>query len=647
MSAPPLLRLVGVNKTFERGEMPVTALDGIDLEIAQGEFIAIVGQSGSGKSTLMNVLGCLDRPSAGSYQVRGVDVGQLDPDELAALRRDTFGFVFQRYNLLPALTAVENVELPAIYAGRSLNERAARARSLLVRLGLGDRFDHRPTQLSGGQQQRVSIARALMNGAEVVLADEPTGALDSKSGLEVLELLQQLHRQGHTIVLITHDMQIAERAHRVVELFDGRVVADRRLVGAAAARSPALGSEIQAFAPGVLADVREAARMAYRSLCTNWFRSLLTLLGVVIGVAAVVTMMAIGNGSKAAVMERIDSLGTNLLLVFPGAPGQRPSGDTLATLTPDDARSVAALPGVQTVSPERRDRKTLRFGNLDYQTTVTGAWPGYMKIQNWQIAAGEFFNEEDVKRAAAVVVLGNTVKENLFGRADPVGKFVLIGNVPFEVIGVLAEKGANAFGSDMDDTAIVPLETGFVRLFGHKFVSMINVKLAGTDPGGGVEAALTALLTGRHRLVDFQVRSTSELAAMASETQDTFTYMLAAVAAISLLVGGIGVMNIMLVNVTERTREIGVRMATGARAANILLQFNTEALVICGVGGLVGVALGLGSAALIHVFGTPVSYTLVPVVLAFSCAFITGLLFGYLPARKAAHLDPVIALASE
>ncbi|MBM0104650.1 MacB family efflux pump subunit [Steroidobacter sp. S1-65] len=641
----PLIRVVDASRVYASGDSEIRALDHASLEIRRGEFVAIMGQSGSGKSTLMNILGCLDRPDAGRYEVNGVDVGTLDPDELAALRRDTFGFVFQRYNLLATVTAAENVELPAIYAGMPQQARRDRARSLLAKLGLGDRTDHRPNQLSGGQQQRVSIARALMNDAEVILADEPTGALDSRSGAEVIALLKQLHSDGRTIILITHDAAVAEHAERILHIKDGRIVEDsgvkRVATGAITERA------LQPAQAGWLDDLKEAMKMAVRSLRANKFRSALTLLGVMIGVAAVVTMLAIGNGSKEAVMQQIASMGSNLLLVFPGAPGTRPSGD-IATLVPADAREIATLDNVVAVSPERKTRATLRMGSVDYQSNITGVWPSYQITQNWPMASGTFVTEDDVRSYATVIVLGQTVARNLFSDdEDPVGKFILVSNTPFEVIGVLASKGANAFGSDMDDAAFVPLSTGFSRLFGQQYLASINVKLADDAKTAATQEEIRQLLISRHHLEDFQIRSTSSFMAAAASTQNTLTLLLGCVAAISLIVGGIGVMNIMLVSVTERTREIGVRMATGARASNILLQFNTEALVVCGIGGVIGVALGFTAGFIAQALGTNVAFTPTPALLALGSALLTGVLFGYLPARKAAYMDPVVALASE
>ncbi|MEL0027895.1 MAG: ATP-binding cassette domain-containing protein, partial [Perlucidibaca sp.] len=407
--ASPLLRLRSVSRIYDSGGNRLHALDAVDLDIMPGEFVAIMGQSGSGKSTLMNILGCLDRPDEGRYQVAGVDVASLDSDALAALRRDTFGFVFQRYNLLTAMSAAENVELPAIYAGQPREQRMRRARALLERLGLGGRMDNRPNQLSGGQQQRVSIARALMNGAEIILADEPTGALDSRSGSEVLALLAQLHSEGHTIILITHDAGVAAHAERIINIHDGRITEDSGIRPPAAGqpRAGSGGGEHPRWFPQLI----EAVKMALRSLRSNLFRSALTLLGVVIGVAAVVTMMAIGNGSKQDVMTRIESMGTNLLLVRPGAPGSRPTGD-IATLVPADADAIGELPGITAVSPERNTQATLRYGNVDYRSNITGVWPGYAQLQDWRTSAGSFITQDDVRSYAPVVVLGATVAKN-------------------------------------------------------------------------------------------------------------------------------------------------------------------------------------------------------------------------------------------
>lgn len=645
-SASPLIDIRDVTKIYRTGGQEVRALDGVSLTIRRGEFVAIMGQSGSGKSTLMNILGCLDRPTGGTYEVAGTNVASLSSDELASLRRDTFGFVFQRYNLISTMTAAENVELPAVYAGATRSERHDRAIGILARLGMGERASHRPSELSGGQQQRVSIARALMNGADVILADEPTGALDTQSGADVLQVLKDLNAEGHTVILITHDPAVAEHADRTIQISDGRILSD---TGAKINAGSGASDEGPARRSNMVlqAEIAEAVKMAFRSLRANIFRTALTLLGVVIGVAAVVVMLAIGDGSKANIMSAMQSMGTNLLLVRPGAPGMRPSGD-IATLVPADAEAISQVPNVTAAIAERSTSSTVRFGNIDYRTEIQGTWPELTVVRDWNVAQGGFFTEADLNGYAPVIVLGQTVVDALFpdGR-NPVGEYVLVGNIPFEVVGVMEAKGAASFGRDQDDVAFVPLTTGFMRLFGQQYANSVTVKVADASRVDETEEAIHTLMMARHRTEDFQIRNTASMLETMEDMSNTLTILLGSVAAISLLVGGIGVMNIMLVSVTERTREIGIRMATGARMSNILVQFNTEALVVCGVGGLIGVALGISTALALSGAGLNIAINIMPSALAFTCAFLTGLVFGYLPARKAARLDPVVALASE
>jgi len=640
----PLLELTHISRHYDSGETQVRALDDVSLSIWPGEFVAIMGQSGSGKSTLMNIIGCLDKPSQGSYIVRGREASQLEPDELAALRSQTFGFIFQRYNLLATASAEENVEVPALYAGMKRDKRLERARELLTKLGLGDRVDHRPSQLSGGQQQRVAIARALMNNPPVILADEPTGALDSRSGHDVMALLKELHAEGRTIILITHDEKVASHAKRIIRIQDGKVLEDSGRVETASDLSAGWG---ESHVNGNLtAEGSEAIKTAFRALHANMFRTALTLLGIVIGVAAVIIMLAVGNGSKQSVLDQISMMGTNLLNIRPGAPGIRSSGD-IATMTLDDATALEGIDNVTVVVPERSGRKTLRFGNTDYATSIQGVGAGFPIARDWPVSEGTFFNANDMESYAPVIVLGETVRKNLFPDTDPMGQYVLVGNIPFQVIGVMSSKGAAPWGGDQDDNAYVPVTTGLIRLFGTTYLNSMTVKVASTDNIDQTEAAITDLLKQRHGKEDFSVRNTASFLEMATETQNTLTLLLGAVAAISLLVGGIGVMNIMLVSVTERTREIGIRMATGARRRDIMLQFNTEAAVVCTIGGIMGLVIGFSVGSALTLFEVKVLFSPGPAILAFACAVGTGLLFGYLPARKASRLDPVVALSSE
>jgi macrolide transport system ATP-binding/permease protein len=641
----PLIELKGVTRTYGEGDLAVQVLHGIDLEIHSGEFLAIVGASGSGKSTLMNILGCLDKPTAGSYRFNGEDVSGFGRDELARLRREAFGFVFQSYNLIAGASATRNVEVPAIYAGLPSAQRRERAEAILSSLGLQERLDHRPNQLSGGQQQRVSIARALMNGGQIILADEPTGALDSKSGKDVMDLLHKLSAEGHTIIIITHAREVAAEAHRVVEIADGRIVSDpgpqlRERAPLAVTRRPGGQSR--------LTGLVEAVRAAGSALRANVFRTALTLLGIVIGVSSVIAMLAVGNGAKQQVLDRISGMGTNLLLVRPGAPNRAGQGGNIATMTVQDADAIGELPNVLASVPEQGGGVTARYRGSDYQTQANATGASFPLARAWAPSRGTFFSDEDVRSYAAVAVLGQTVAKNLFPeRGNPIGQHIVLNNVLFQVIGVMEERGASPNGADQDDVILVPVTTGSLRLFGQRHVRNITVAVDDVAKIDETQGTVATLLEARHRTVDFQIRNMASLLATAVETQNTLTILLGSIAAISLLVGGIGVMNIMLVSVTERTREIGIRMATGARMRDILQQFLGEALAVSALGGLIGVVLGLGTAYVIGQFGTAVHFSVAPVALAFGCAFATGLVFGYMPARKAARLDPVVALAAE
>ncbi len=652
--AIPLIELRKIHRTFTTdGGVEVHALRGIDLKIYPGEFLAIVGQSGSGKSTLMNLLGCLDRPTEGTYLFAGRDIKSFDADGLAWLRREAFGFVFQSYNLLGNATAEENVEVPAVYAGLSHKERRVRGEALLTSLGLGERLDHRPTQLSGGQQQRVSIARAMMNGGQVILADEPTGALDSQSGVEVMALLESLAREGHTVILITHDSEVAAHADRIIEFRDGEIISDTG--PAEGVVNPEKNRELRDLflsrkITSPLAGVSEALRMALRSLRANIFRTILTLLGIVIGVASVVAMLAIGEGARQDIVDRISQIGTNRLTLQPARiSGQRRSMPS--TLTLEDAEAISDdLPNILGTLPQLQGNYTVRFQRQDYSTSVTAVTHNMPEVNNWPLASGVFYTREDSVDYTPVAVLGSTVANEIFPNGEnPLGEYILIKNIPFQVIGVLTSKGGSGGfnGGDQDDAVFVPFKTGALRLMGQNYANNISVFVDDIDQIEQTERNLIEYMIARHGTEDFRIFNSAELLETVSASQDTFTILLGSVAAISLLVGGIGVMNIMLVSVTERTREIGIRMATGARQTDIMSQFLSEAIVVSGIGGIIGVLTGVAVGYILIAFEVSIKFTSMPMILAFCCATATGLVFGFAPARKAARLDPVVALANE
>ena len=646
---PALLSLRNVSKSYINGDLSTAVLHDVSLDIAAGEFVAIIGQSGSGKSTLMNILGCLDQPTGGEYSIDDEPVSQLHGDALAALRRKTFGFVFQSYNLIATATARENVEVPAIYSGMSARARHERAERLLHSLKLGDRLDHRPSQLSGGQQQRVSIARALMNGGRVILADEPTGALDSASGNDVMALLRSMNDKGHTIIVVTHSRSIAEQADRLIEIHDGRIVSDRRQKKQGSVVRPLLSQLSAVEGSAAIADMSEAVKMALRSLRANLFRTILTLLGIIIGVCSVVAMLAIGTGVQESILNRITAMGSNLLIVHPNMANFRGNIDNAsATLVSADADAMLAIPNVAFAVPEMQKAVTIRRGGIDYRTTANGIVPQFTAAKSWQVLRGEFLNQQDVDSYAPVAALGQTVAKALFTEGEnPIGQYVLVDQVPFQVIGIMTEKGAGAGINDQDDVVLVPLTTGSVRLFGEHNVRSITVQVRDSAALEATQQAIQKLLDERHKRQDTQVTNMSSVRETFANTFAMMKLFLGSVAAISLLVGGIGIMNIMLVSVSERTREIGVRMATGARRRDILWQFIIETMVVSIVGGVMGIACGIGIGLLAHLGGLPVSFTPGPIVLALACSFLTGLLFGLLPAHKASHLHPAVALSSD
>ncbi|AZE95397.1 Macrolide export ATP-binding/permease protein MacB [Pseudomonas orientalis] len=654
----PLIELKHIRKSYGGGDSPqVDVLRGIDLSIHAGEFVAIVGASGSGKSTLMNILGCLDRPSEGDYLFAGENVAQLGSDELAWLRREAFGFVFQGYHLIPSASAQENVEMPAIYAGISASDRHARANALLTRLGLAERTGNRPHQLSGGQQQRVSIARALMNGGHIILADEPTGALDSHSGAEVMTLLDELASQGHVVILITHDREVAARANRIIEIRDGLIISD-----SAAAHTdtpaPANSAALQAvdlrqrLADGAehngawKAELLDALQAAWRVMWINRFRTALTLLGIIIGVASVVVMLAVGEGSKRQVMAQMGAFGSNILYVSGSSPNPR---TPLGIITPADVAALATLPQVKRIMPVNGAEAGVRFGNIDYMAYVGGNDTHFPTIFNWPVVEGSYFTEADERNAATVAVIGARVRDKLFkGLVNPIGQYILIENVPFQVVGVLQEKGSSSGNKDSDDRIAIPYSAASIRLFGSYNPEYVVIAAADATRVNAAEQAIDQLLKRLHHgKDDYHLTNNAAMIQAEARTANTLSLMLGSIAAISLLVGGIGVMNIMLMTVRERTREIGIRMATGARQRDILRQFLTEAVMLSVVGGLFGIALALLVGGVLVLAEVAVQFSLVAMLGAFGCALVTGVVFGFMPARKAARLDPVKALTSE
>lgn len=643
----PLLSIRNLSKRFPGGETEVTVLHDLDLDIYAGEMVAIVGPSGCGKSTLMNILGCLDRPSDGEYRIDGKNTAHMNASERAALRREHIGFIFQRYHLLSDLKARENVAIPAVYAGVNAETRLARADALLTRLGLAERTQYRPGQLSGGQQQRVSIARALMNGGRIIFADEPTGALDSESGREVMEILRELHREGHTIILVTHDPQIAASADRIVELKDGRIIADTRRISLNEAPpvppQPKRGRDFLG-----LGRLASAFHMAVKALFGHKLRAFLTMLGIIIGIASVVSMVALGQGSQEKVLEDISDLGANTIQIYPGTFGDRRSF-RIRTLTAEDADVLASQSFIAAATPTVDASATLRLGSRDLSANITGVGAQYFQVQNIPVINGRNFTRQAIANGDAVAIIDEGSARQLFESEDPVGNIILLNNMPAQIIGVVDTSKQQRFTAGNIINVWLPHTAVTSRLQSRNRVSSIIVRIADGVDSTIVEDAITRILIRRHGSKDFTLFNNDSIRETITEVTQALSLLISAIALISLIVGGIGVMNIMLVSVTERTREIGIRMAVGARQSDIMQQFLIEAVLLCLIGGGLGIALafGLGKALALAQAPFTMIYSTTSIIAAVVCSTAIGILFGYLPARRAARLDPVEALTSD
>lgn len=751
-----LLELKNVRRAYKSGDAEVEVLHGINLSVRKGEMLAIIGPSGSGKSTLMNIIGCLDTPSSGNYFVMGKDTHNMLHDELTSLRRDFFGFIFQRYHLLGHLCARENVQVPSVYAGVPKKKRDERALKLLEDLGLSHRSEYRPAQLSGGQQQRVSIARALMNGGRIILADEPTGALDSKSGRDVMNTLQELNSQGHTVIIVTHDPRIAACAKRVISIEDGNITSDvinehpakfelhmdgsnedtqackqaashDESSGKAQGGKPTSTNEPQTHAPVMheasiapsmhasshdpskhvpsqtpgmhapshderdeqysrvathttaartststqeTADTlfaygskgnpwlfklhaytdrfKEAFVMAYRAMLSNRMRTLLTMLGIIIGIMAVVTVVALARGASEQIISNIAAMGTNTITVYPGQRMGDVRRGRIQTLTPRDLNALQGQPFVDSVSATVQTNALLRRGQKEANATIQGVSSEMFRVYGLALKKGRLFNEIELKSNAQVGVIDDNTAKLFFATEDPLGKTIIIGKVVIRVIGVLAKSDSWVIRGT-NPTVFIPYTSVMTRLVNQNYLSSIVLRINDGFAAPVAEHAIKSILVTRHGREDFFMQSSDTIMKSIENATRTFTLMISAIAVISLVVGGIGVMNIMLVSVTERTKEIGIRMAVGAGRGDILSQFLIEAVMVCLIGGLLGVVLSYIAGHLIMHFAPNIvlSYSLTSVIAAVMTSSVIGIVFGFMPARSASRLNPIDALARE
>jgi len=655
-----MIELREISKTYQMGKVEVKALAGVSVSIKRGEFVAIMGPSGSGKSTLMHIMGLLDRPDTGTYALSGKPLTGLTEEQLAVIRNRLVGFIFQQFHLLPRLTALENAELPLLYAGRRHLKEKAREKLEIV--GLSERMRHRPNELSGGQQQRVAIARSLVNDPLIILADEPTGNLDSKSKEEIIAILKQLNRQGKTVIVVTHEKEVAEHARRIISMRDGKIVSDQLQSGKTpSGRADSVEHADEDIVSGhsrLIARTKflDYVREAGFAIVSHKLRAFLSILGILIGVAAVIAMLALGEGAKVSIQKQLASLGSNLLEIRPGSSRVRGvafEAGTVARFTFQDVQAIRKLGDkIKRVSPTVSGRGQLVFENKNWNTRVEGVGVEYAEMRASVPVVGRFFTLEEVRIREKVAVLGLTVVRELFGEKNPVGQIIKLNLNNFKVIGILPEKGASG-PRDQDDTVLVPVTTAMYRVFGKQYIDTISVEAARLEDLAPLQEEIKQMIIGQHRIRKnpddaFTIRNMADIKTALESTTRTMSMLLGAIAAISLVVGGIGIMNIMLVSVTERTREIGLRKAIGANRKDIMIQFLIESVLMSFAGGICGIALGAGTAVLITRFaGWAVQITWFSVVLATTFSIMVGMVFGLWPAQQASQLDPIEALRYE
>ena len=661
-----LLELKDVRRSYQSGATMVEVLHGIDLTVKAGEMVAIIGPSGSGKSTLMNIIGCLDNPSSGSYKVMGQDTLNMAPDELAALRRDFFGFIFQRYHLLGHLCARENVQVPAVYAGVRKHKRDERAKELLGSLGLDERTEYKPSQLSGGQQQRVSIARALMNGGQIILADEPTGALDTKSGQDVMKTLQELNAQGHTVIIVTHDPRIAACARRVIAIEDGSIKSDTINEQIKDINGDIHKDNSSANTTGVplstslvkkqwsltwssyLDRFKEAFIMAYRAMLSNRMRTLLTMLGIIIGIMAVVSVVALARGASEKIIANIAAMGTNTITIYPGQRMGDVRSGRVRSLTPRDLVVLQGQPFVDSVSASVQTNALLRRGAQESNAMAQGVSFDLFRVYGLKVKEGRIFSNQELQDRAQVGVIDDNAAKLFFPTESALGKNIIVGNISVKVIGILAKTDSFVIRGE-NPNIFMPYTSVMTRLINQNYLSSIVVRIKEGFSTPVAESSIKSLLISRHGRQDFFMQSSDTIMKSIESATSTFTIMISAIAVISLVVGGIGVMNIMLVSVTERTREIGIRMAVGARQSDILSQFLIEAVMVCMLGGILGVILSyiVGQVIMHFVPAITLSYSMFSIIAAVLTSSAIGIAFGFMPARSASKLNPIEALARE
>lgn len=637
-----MIELKNIYKSFKNTKTPI--LKNINLNIKKGDFACIMGQSGSGKSTLMNILGCLDLPSKGSYKIDNEEILKLDSNELANLRQNKFGFIFQKYNLLPTLNSLENVALPAVYKGIKKAKREKRAKELLERLGLEDKLKSYPRELSGGQQQRVSIARSIMNGGEIILADEPTGALDSKSGIAVMQILSELNSLGHTIILVTHDEKVASYANKIINIKDGAIENENIVKNV----QPIELKKEKSSSYFIKDQVIESFKIAVNSIKAHKLRSILTMLGIIIGIASVVSIMALGKGSQEKILEDISSIGTSTMSIYPGLSFGDLRHGSYKSLEMSDVNLLLSQTYIDSVTPNASTTGITTYKNLSFNAVLNGGSEQSFLVRGISLKEGRMINKNDIKNNSSVAIIDENSVNLLFKKENAIGKIIIFNNKPFKIIGISKDETYREKGTTLE--IWTAYSTLINKITGDKNVRSITLKVKDNIDMELAEKSVIKLLEKKRGTRNFFVRNSDTLKKTIESTTSTLTLFILAIALISLIVGGIGVMNIMLVSVTERTREIGIRMAIGAKRSNILSQFLIEAVFLCIIGGILGVLLSFGIG---YVFNELIKeefamkFSTNSIILAIISSSLIGIVFGFIPARNASKLNPIQALSRE
>ncbi|MCI5540452.1 MAG: MacB family efflux pump subunit [Campylobacter lanienae] len=638
-----MIRLDNIRKSFKVGDTQTEVLKGINLEIKKGEFVAIIGQSGSGKSTLMNILGCLDTPTSGKYELDGKDISKFNKDELSYLRLKKFGFIFQRYNLLSSNDSKNNVALPGIYAGMDRDKRLARAKELLSKLGLETKFDTMPNRLSGGQQQRVSIARALMNGGEILLCDEPTGALDSASGVMVMEILKDLHKDGHTIIIVTHDKDIANWANRIIEIKDGNIINDIVKSDERYTKNPeniAIKSNFKAFKDRFI----ESFIMSVSAIKSHKLRSFLTMLGIIIGIASVICVVALAKGSEQKILANISSMGTNTITLILGKNFGDRNARKLKDFSIESYKMLESLSFIDYATPRINSAGLLTYGNKNVDASLRSGSENLLSVSGVSIISGRDFDADDLIFSRSNIIIDNLAQKELFDGVDPIGKTIIFNKQPFTIIGV-GYKDPGSFGAD-NITVYLPYTTVANKLTGDQNIRSIVVKINDKINAQVAESGIIEAMSSIRGEEDFFTINSDTIMRTVQSTVNTMGLLISGIAFISLMVGGIGVMNIMLVSVFERTKEIGIRMAIGAKSRDILLQFLIEAILLCAIGGVIGVGLAYLVGSVVNALSSEFSmiFSFTSIIIAICVSSLIGIIFGYIPAQNASKLNPIDAL---